>query len=305
MMRQGDDNLEKSDGAVTHSESEVRIACLQMEPVVGCLEANRTRSLEMIEQAAAQGANIVVLPELCNSGYVFESRSEAFDLAEEVPDGPTTKEWQKAASRFGMIIVAGINEKNGNALYNSAVAVGPDGYIGTFRKNHLWGSENLFFEPGNLGVPVWNTKVGRISAAICYDGWFPEIYRLSAIQGADLICIPTNWVPMPEQPENFPVMANILTMSGAHSNSVFIACADRIGVERGQEFLGRSIIVNHTGWPIAGPASADKEEILIAAANLSAARKNRAFNEFNQPLRDRRIDLYDERLGSKINRGWY
>jgi len=107
-MRQGDDNREKSDGAVTHSESEVRIACLQMEPVVGCLEANRTRSLEMIEQAAAQGANIVVLPELCNSGYVFESRSEAFDLAEEVPDGPTTKEWQKAASRFGMIIVAGV-----------------------------------------------------------------------------------------------------------------------------------------------------------------------------------------------------
>ena len=251
------------------------------------------------------GAKIVVLPELCNSGYVFESREEAFRSAESVPDGPTTKAWMAAAAQFDMIIVAGIAEQEDGRLYNSAVAVGPKGHIGTYRKNHLWAAENLFFEPGNLGIPVWHTPYGRIAAIICYDGWFPEVFRMAAIQGADLICIPTNWVPMPEQPKKLPVMANILTMAAAHSNSFFIAAADRVGTERGQPFLGSSIIVSHTGWPLAGPASPTQEEIIFADINLSDARQKRALNAFNQPLRDRRIDLYDETLGSDVKRSWY
>jgi predicted amidohydrolase len=246
-----------------------------------------------------------VLPELCNSGYVFESREEAFSLAEPVPDGPTTRAWMGAAADYGMIVVAGIAERAGKRLFNSAVAIGPDGYIDTYRKNHLWAAENLYFEPGDFGVPVWHTAYGRIAAAICYDGWFPEIIRMAAVQGADLLCIPTNWVPMPEQPDNLPVMANILAMSAAHSNSLFIAAADRVGIERNQPFLGRSIIVGYTGWPIAGPASAVDEDIIYADIDLSDARRKRVLNEFNQPLRDRRIDLYDETLGSGVKRSWY
>ena len=110
---------------------------------------------------------------------------------------------------------------------------------------------------------------------------------------------------MPEQPDHLPVMANILAMGGAHSNSMFVAAADRVGNERGQPFLGNSVIVSHTGWPLAGPASLDREEMIVADLNLSDARRKRNLNEFNQLLRDRRIDVYDELLGADVERGWY
>ncbi len=286
-------------------ESRVRIACLQMEPVIGQKDTNVARSLELIERAAGEGANLVVLPELCNTGYVFETRDEAFGLAEEIPAGPTTVQWAEAAARHGMHIVAGMTERAGRALYNSAAVIGPRGFVGTYRKNHLWAAENLFFEPGDLGVPVFRTEIGRIAAAICYDIWFPEVFRMAAIQGADILCVPTNWVPMPEQPSDFPKMANVLAMGGAHANSMFVACADRIGDERGQPFIGSSLVVNYTGWPIAGPASTDREEMIFADVNLSDARRHRNLNDFNHLLRDRRIDVYDEGLGAKIDRGWY
>ncbi len=290
---------------VARSESKLRVACVQMDPRVGERDANVASSLSLLETCAAKGAQLIVLPELCNSGYKFKSREEAFALSEEVPHGPTASAWLVAASRLSITIVGGIAERYQGRLYNSAVVVGPDGYIGTYRKNHLWSEENLFFEPGNLGVPVWCTPFGRIAVAICYDIWFPETFRLAALQGADILCVPTNWVPMPEQPDDSAVMANILAMAGAHSNSLYVAAADRIGTERGQEFLGRSVIVGHTGWLVAGPASATDEEVLIADINVSDARRRRALNEFNQSLRDRRIDLYDEMLGAGIQRGWY
>jgi N-carbamoylputrescine amidase len=276
-----------------------------MEPVVGKKEQNVRRTLELIETAAAQGVRLVVLPELANSGYVFASREEAFALAEEVPHGPTSRAWMDVARRQGLHLVAGINERDGQALYNAAVVIGPSGHVGTFRKVHLWAAENLFFEPGNLGFPVFKTPLGRIATFICYDGWFPESYRLCALQGADIVCIPTNWVPIPGQDEKREAMANILCMAAAHANSMFVAAADRVGVERGQPFIGQSIIVSYTGWPIGGPASPDREEILYAEANLADARRKRNWNEYNQVLRDRRIDVYDELLGAKVARSWY
>jgi N-carbamoylputrescine amidase len=289
----------------THDEAAVKIACIQMEPVVGKVEQNARRSLALIDEAAAQGARLIVLPELSNSGYVFESREEAFALAEEVPDGPTCAAWMEIARRRGLHLVAGINERDGHALYNTAVVIGPSGHVGTFRKVHLWNAENLFFEPGNLGFPVFRTPLGRIGTFICYDGWFPESFRLCALQGADIVCIPTNWVPIPGQDDEREAMANILCMAAAHANSMFVAAADRVGVERGQPFIGQSIIVSYTGWPIGGPASPEREEIIYAQANLADARRKRSWNEYNQVLRDRRLDVYDEMLGAKVSRGWY
>jgi predicted amidohydrolase len=286
-------------------ESYLRVACVQMEPVVGETRRNVARTLEFIAQAADRGAQLVVLPELCNTGYVFATREEAFTLAEAVPAGPTTQAWIEAAAKHRVILVAGITERQGDVLYNSAAVVGPKGYIGTYRKNHLWGAENLFFEPGNLGVPVFHIGAGRIACAICYDIWFPETFRLAALQGADLLCVPTNWVPMPSQPEGMMVMANILAMGGAHSNSMFVACADRVGKERGQPFLGRSIIASQAGWPLAGPASAEGEEIIVADMNLADARRKRSLNDFNQLLRDRRTDVYGEMLGAEAKPGQY
>ncbi len=289
----------------THDEAAVRIACVQMEPIVGEKDRNVYRSIEMIEEAAGKGATLVVLPELCNSGYVFDTREEAFALAEEIPAGPTCQAWAGVASKHGLHIVAGIDERDGDALYNSSVVIGPHGYVGTFRKVHLWNEENLFFEPGNLGFPVFKTPIGRIGTFICYDGWFPESYRLCALQGADIVCVPTNWVPIPGQDENREAMANILAMAAAHSNSLFVAAADRIGTERQQPFIGQSIIVSYTGWPVGGPASPDKEEIIYADVNLSDARRKRNWNEYNQVLRDRRTDLYNEMLGANSAPGWY
>jgi len=296
--------METCDLSADH-ETKIRIACIQMQPAMAKVEANVAHSLGLIGRAVELGAKLVVLPELSNTGYMFQSREEAFALSEPIPTGPTVKAWGDIAAKHGLHLVAGICERDGAKLFNSAVLIGPAGYIGTFRKVHLWNEENLYFEPGDLGIPVFHTAIGRVGMAICYDGWFPETYRLAALQGADIVCVPTNWVPIPGQAEGREAMANILAMAAAHSNSIYIACADRVGTERGQPFEGQSLIVGHTGWPVAGPASRDKEEILTADVALGEARRARNWNAFNQVLRDRRSDLYDEMLGTGIKRGWY
>ena len=290
----------------THGgDASVKVACVQMHPRVGDKASNVAASLAGIERAAALGARLIVLPELANSGYVFATRDEAFAAAEEVPVGPTCQAWMAAAARLGVTLVAGIAEREGSALYNAAAVIGPSGHIGTFRKVHLWNAENLFFEPGDLGFPVFKTPIGRIGVAICYDIWFPETFRLQALKGADIVCVPTNWVPIPGQAPGREAMATVLAMAAAHSNSIFIACADRVGTERGQPFEGQSVIVGCTGWPVAGPASRDDEEIVLAEVDLGSARRLRNWNAFNQVLRDRRTDVYDEMLGSKEPPGWY
>lgn len=286
-------------------EAAVTVAVIQMEPRFGETAHNVARTVAFMEEAAAKGTQLVVLPELCNTGYVFRNRAEARSLAEEIPDGATTKAWMETAARLGLHIVAGITERAGENLFNSAVIIGPNGLIGRYRKMHLWGDEALYFTPGDLGFLVFDTPLGRIGCHICYDCWFPESFRLAALQGAEIMCVPTNWVPIPGQDPKREAMANIIVMGAAHSNSVFVAAADRVGTERGQPFIGQSLVVSHTGWPVAGPASADKEEILIARVNLADARRKRNWNAFNQVLRDRRTDAYDEMLGSGQRPGWY
>jgi N-carbamoylputrescine amidase len=277
----------------------VVIACVQMEPHIGAKLANVARAIRHIEIAAHNGASLVVLPELCNTGYVFESSEEAFALAESLPDGESAQTFTEAARALGVHIVVGIAERAGNRLYNSALFTGPAGHIGVYRKLHLWNNENRFFQPGDRGVPVFGTALGRIAIAICYDGWFPETYRLAAMQGADIVCVPTNWVPMPAQPDDRHAMAATLTMAAAHSNGVAIACANRIGRERGQLFIGQSLVVGGDGWPLAGPASADREEVLYATIDVKRTRAGRTLTPFNHVLRDRRADVYDPMLGAR------
>lgn len=278
------------------SEAPLRVACLQMRPNVGEKAANLTRSEELIREAASAGAQLVVLPELANSGYVFQTRDEAFEMSETVPGGETCELWESLAKLHDITIVAGICERENSALYNSAVTIAPSGYIGTYRKVHLWDNEALFFEPGNLGFPVFTTDLGRIASFICYDCWFAEVFRCCALKGADILCVPTNWVPIPGQREDREAMANIIVMAAAHTNSVFVAAADRVGTERGQLFIGQSLIVSYTGWPIAGPASTDEEEIIYADINLADARKRRTWNDFNHILRDRRPEVYNQEV---------
>jgi N-carbamoylputrescine amidase len=270
----------------------VRIAVGQFEPRVGKKERNVARTLELMDGAAARGAQLLVLPELCSSGYVFETAAELAELAEEVPGGPTCTAWLERCAVHGLVLVAGIAERKGDAFYNAAVVLTPEGWAGTYRKLHLWDQENRFFTPGDRGVPVFDTSVGRVAALVCYDAWFPECFRLAALAGADVVCIPTNWVPIPGQAAGEPAMATLLCQAAAHVNSIVIAAADRIGVERGQPFIGQSVVVSHTGWPAAGPAPENEEALLIADLDLEEAHSARAWNEFNDPLADRRTDVF-------------
>lgn len=270
----------------------MRVAVGQFEPRVGEKESNVSRSLELMDEAAAHGAQLLVLPELCNSGYVFESADELAALAEDVPDGPTCAAWLARCVELELVLVAGIAERDGDAFFNAAVVLTPDGWAGTYRKLHLWDQENRFFTPGDRGIPVFDTPVGRVAALVCYDGWFPECFRLAALADADIVCIPTNWVPIPGQADGQPAMATLLCQAAAHVNSIVVAAADRIGVERGQPFIGRSIVVSHTGWPVTGPAPVAEEALLVAEVDLEEARRARAWNEFNDPLADRRADVY-------------
>lgn len=285
-------------GTSTHL---ITVASIQMEPRIGRKDENLARSVDLVQRAAASGATLVVLPELVNTGYVFESRAEAFALAEAIPHGPATTAWAEIAQRCNIHIVAGISERDGDRLYNAAVVIGPTGWLGTYRKLHLWGDEHLFFEPGDKGLPVFHTPWGRLGVVICYDGWFPEVYRLLAMQGVDVVAMPTNWVPMPGQPAESPAMATTLAMASAHSNGLNIVCANRTGTERGQPFIGQSLIVNAQGWPLAGPAAVEGvDTVLLAQLDLATTRRARQMNAFNHVLRDRRDDLYDPMLGT----GW-
>ncbi|MET3414091.1 nitrilase family protein [Methylobacterium sp. 1030] len=269
----------------------IRVSCIQFEPEFGAVDANMARASDLVRAAAAEGGRLIVLPELASTGYVFESAAEAAALAEPVPDGPTTRAWAALAAELGVHIVAGIAESAGETLYNAAVIVGPEGYIGTYRKAHLWDQENVFFARGDLGFPVFDTALGKVGVAICYDGWFPETFRQLALAGAEIVCIPTNWVPMPDQPDGEAAMANTLHRAAAHSNGIFIACADRVGIERGQPFEGQSLIIGPKGWPLAGPASRDRTETVSALVDLDAAGR-KDLNAFNSLLRDRRADIY-------------
>ncbi|MEE7493457.1 nitrilase family protein [Methylobacterium oryzae] len=269
----------------------IRVSCIQFAPEFGAVDANMARASDLVRAAAAAGSRLIVLPELASTGYVFESAAEAAALAEPVPDGPTTRAWAALAAELGVHIVAGIAESAGETLYNAAVIVGPEGYIGTYRKAHLWDQENVFFAKGDLGFPVFDTALGKVGVAICYDGWFPETFRQLTLGGAEIVCIPTNWVPMPDQPEGEAAMANTLHRAAAHSNGIFIACADRVGVERGQPFEGQSLIIGPKGWPLAGPASREGTETLSALVDLDAAGR-KDLNRFNALLRDRRTDIY-------------
>ena len=142
----------------------LKIACCQIAPEVG-------RKVSNLERTAS------FLPELCSSGYVFESRAEAMALSDAYEDGSTTALWSRLARDLDVHIVGGFAERYGDTLFNSSALIGPDGRMGLFRKVHLWANENLFFAPGNLGFPVFPTRHGTVAMAICYDGWFPEQLR--------------------------------------------------------------------------------------------------------------------------------
>ncbi|WP_338522685.1 nitrilase family protein [Pseudomonas batumici] len=283
------------------SVSPVRVAVVQFDPQAGVAHTPRNldRSLELAGQAMRGGADLIVLPELANTGYSFQNRQEAFAHAEAVPAGPSVQAWIKFAQEHRIYLAAGVAECEGVQLFDTAVLVGPDGFIGKYRKAHLWNEEKLWFTPGNQGFPVFDTPIGRIGLLICWDIWFPEVPRLLSQQGADIICSLNNWVwtPPPLFDETGKCMASYLTITAAHVNNVFIAAANRIGSDRGERFLGCSLIAGTNGWPLSKVASPVDEAVLFADIDLVSARSAPIWNSLNDLPRDRRTDLYDGMLG--------
>ena len=277
----------------------VKIAAAQMNPQIGNLEANLKNTLRLIDEAADHGANLIVFPELCNTGYAFESPQELAAAAEPVPGGLTTEAWLEKAKQKNIYIAAGIAEKEGPYIYNSAAIIGPEGFIGTYRKNHLWYNEKLIFQPGNLGFPIFDLPFGRLGIQICYDFFFMEGTRILALKGADIIAVPTNWSTGSKAwDERGYCMGDYRAMVNSNANKVYIACCNRIGEERGISFKGGSIITGPDGWPLAGPAAQDSEVILYADIDIMEGRKLRLLN-LDECIKDRREDLYDKLLGYK------
>ena len=261
----------------------MRVGFYQYDPQFGEVAKNLDAVTAKLQQA---DADLIVLPELFTSGYQFVSQQEVQHLAEPVPDGQTTCRLIEIAKRRRMHIVAGLPEKTANGCYNSAVVVGPSGFLGCYRKVHLFYEETLFFTPGDSGFQVWDIGVAKIGVMICFDWYYPEAARSLAVQGADIICHPSNLV-LPNCPDSMPVRCL--------ENRIFAVTCNRIGSEArgGKErltYIGQSEVVTPNGL-IQYRASRDREDLAIVDIDPTEAR-NKSLNRYNDLLRDRRSSLY-------------
>ena len=265
------------------------VAVHQLAPVIGDLEGNRARALAALDAAAAAGARIVVLPELAASGYVFRDAGEARALAEP-PGGPTLTGWAERAAAHDLVVVGGFAEDGGDGrLYNSGAVVDRTGVRVLYRKAHLWDREALVFTPGDEPPAVVDTPHGRIGVMVCYDLEFPEWVRLAALDGAELLCVPTNWPRIP-RPDGERPMEVLKVMVHAATNRMAIAACDRCGPERGVDWVSGSVIAGPDGWLLAGPPGPEPA-LLLADVDLARARE-KALGPRNDAHADRRPALY-------------
>jgi predicted amidohydrolase len=241
------------------------VAAAQIEPKLGEKERNLETCIARMEEAAAAGAQLIVLPECAIPGYMWESADEALPFAEEIP-GPSTELMEREARRLGLHVVCGLIERDGDALRNAAMFVSPDdGLIGTYRKTHLpFLGVDRFVVPGDE-LTVWDTPLGRIGIEICYDLRFPEVTRTLALRGADIVAHPTNF------PTAARIQTELITVARAAENRVYLLTANRVGKERWAEFCGWSQIVDPYGVRLA-EADATEETLLVADVDVEKAR---------------------------------
>ena len=265
--------------------------------------ANLKKTLAAVERAAHSGAQIISTQELFRSQYFCQSEDhENFQLAERIP-GPTTAAFQKLAKKHAVVIIASLFEKRAAGLYhNTAVIIDADGsLLGLYRKMHIPDDplfyEKFYFTPGDLGFRAWQTRYAKIGVLICWDQWYPEAARLTAMQGAEILFYPTaiGWHPSEkkEYGANQHGAWELIQRSHAVANGCYVAAVNRIGLEQpiggdGLEFWGQSFVAGTSGQLLA-KASADREENLIVPIDLKKVDVTRTHWPF---LRDRRIDAY-------------
>ena len=269
-------------------------------------KANLRKAVALAEQAAKKGAQIICTQEMVTSQYFCQSEEHRFfDLAEPIPGGPSTVAFQKVAKKHGVVIVASLFEKRASGLYhNTAVIIDADGSVlGVYRKMHIPDDplfyEKFYFTPGDVGFNAWDTKFGKIGVLICWDQWYPEAARLTAMQGAEILFYPTAIGWHPKEKAEYGVNQHgaweTIQRSHAVANGCYVAAINRVGHEvidgvggDGLEFWGQTFVAGTSGQILA-KASVDKEEIMIVPVDLSKVDVTRTHWPF---LRDRRIDAY-------------
>ncbi len=265
-----------------------RVACQQLAPKIGDLAANRELCLAAIDEAIQDGAEVIVLPELITSGYMFSSTEEAAEVAIK-PDHELLREWAAAAARADVVVIGGFCESDpqDGRVYNSAAVVDAGGLRAVYRKLHLWDNEHAIFTPGAQAPPVIETRVGRIGVVICYDLEFPELTRSVALAGAQLLAVPTNW-PLFPRPDGERPSEVTIAMATGRINKMAVACADRVGLERGQDWTGGATIVDPDGWAVAESRSPG---MVSADVDLQLALDKRLTDRADV-FGDRRPELY-------------
>lgn len=286
----------KSSGDRESTAQNSAVAAIQL-PCGVDVAGNIESTIQQIEAAASRGAQLICLQELFSSHYFCQSEDhEQFRIAESIP-GPTTDRMCELAKRLGVVIVAGVFERRAPGIFhNSAVVIEADGQIlGTYRKMHIpddpYFYEKFYFTPGDLGFRSFKTSVGNVGVCICWDQWFPESARLTAMQGAEILVFPTaiGW-QAPEKEQFGQSQRNAWqTMMRSHAiaNGVFVVAPNRVGVEGSIEFWGGSFVADPYGQ-IMAQAGQDAETLVVECdfGLVETARTHWPF------FRDRRIDAF-------------
>jgi len=261
----------------------IRVGLLQNRPDFGQVARNVDYAVDALSNV---DADLLVLPELFNTGYQFVSREEAFDLAEAIPSGKTCRAMMSLAREKNMFLVFGLAERDGDKVYNSSALVGPRGFAGRYRKIHLFAEEKLWFDPGDEGFRVLDVGPARVGIMICFDWIFPESARILALMGADIICHPANLV--------LPHCQRAMSTRSLE-NGVFSITANRVGTEeRGGKkplrFTGGSQIVDNVGTFLTG---LDEEDMGVLITDIDPTK-----------ARDKRITPQNDRFGDRRPQ-WY
>jgi beta-ureidopropionase len=275
-----------SEGLMEGREYTLKVAAAQIRPFFGKPEKNRHLLSRYCAKAGQQEIDLLVFPELCVSGYNFTSQKQVDAMAEPIPGGPTTQLWMKLAEEYNMIIIGGLAEsEQSSGIYNSAAIVGPNGFIGYYRKIHLFAREKEWFLPGQQPPSVWKCPIASIGVLVCFDWAFPEVSRILMLEGCEVLCLPSNLV--------LPYAQRIM-IARSLENRFFTVLANRIGSEGKLTFTGRSQITNTLG-EILIKGSRNRTGLLSAVINPAKA-QDKFLTNTNHIIKDRRVELYQRLL---------
>jgi len=271
----------------------MKIALVQMDVQLGAVEHNLKVMLDRLVSSRRNDARLTIFPECALTGYCFDSLEEARQQAQPIP-GPATERFQKVLRDVGGYAVFGMLEASGAQVFNAAVLMGPDGVVGSYRKIHLpCLGVDAFVSYGDRPFAIYELDGVRIGLGICYDSAFPEAIRTMALQGADLIALPTNF------PSGAVAMVEHVLRTRAMENHVYFAACNRIGTERGFHFIGQSQIADPTGFWLAHSPS-DRPEILYAEIDPAFARTKHVVRVPGKHSIDRMADRRPEMYGALV-----